>query len=351
MITATPSPDGLQRGEIILSNGSNTILANPDQDFTKLYKRAIVTGGAGFVGSHLVDKLLSLGLEVISIDDYSAGKDINLEDAARNPKFTAVRADVSDKGAIQPHFEGVDVVFHQACSKNTICMTNPARDLEVNALGTLNVLLCAHDAKVKRVVHASTGSVYGEPRIFPSDETHPLDPVSYYGVSKLAGERYALLFNGLHGLDTVALRYFHVYGPRQDNSDVGGVVSIFCRRAAEGKPLTIFGDGTQLRSFTHVGDVVRINILAAVDDEMVGKAYNCASGIKVTIQDLADRVCRHYGLGREAIQYADWKPGDIRRFDVSNAALKSRGFEFATDFDDGLEAAIAWTGDFINRHG
>lgn len=328
-----------------------SIVADSEKALATRYRRALVTGGAGFVGSHLVDKLLSLGLEVISLDDYSAGKDVNLEEAAKNPNFTAVRADVSDISAIRPHFKGVEVVFHQACSKNTICMTDPARDLAVNALGTLNVLLVSKDTGVKRVVHASTGSVYGEPRIFPSSEDHPLDPVSYYGVSKLAGERYALLFNGLHGLDTVALRYFHVYGPRQDNSDVGGVVSIFCRRAAEGKPLTIYGDGTQLRSFTHVSDVVRINVLAAVDDAMIGKPFNCASGIKVTIQDLAERVCAHYGKEKDFITYADWKAGDIRKFDVDNSAIRARGFTFGTDFDDGLKAAIAWTGDFITRNG
>jgi UDP-glucose 4-epimerase len=322
-------------------------MTNVDVQVANTFKRAIVTGGAGFVGSHLVDKLLSLGLEVVSIDDLSAGKPINLEQNSGNPKFKSVIADVSNFDEIRPHFDGVDLVFHEACAKNTICMRDPARDLEVNARGTLNVLHCAKEAGVKRVVHASTGSVYGEPQVFPTTEDHKLAPVSYYGVSKLAGERYAALFHTLHGLDTVLLRYFHVYGPRQDNSDVGGVVSIFCRRAHEGKNLIIYGDGTQIRSFTHVSDVVRINLLAAVTDEMVGKPFNCASGIKITIQELAERVLAHYNKPELTIEYRDWKPGDIKNFDVSNAALKANGFKFEKDFDVGLSETLTWTSDFI----
>lgn len=318
-----------------------------EQKIGSLYKKALVTGGAGFIGSHLVDKLLACGLEVISIDDYSAGKDVNLAHLKSNPRFKAVRADITDKAAIEAHFGGVDVVFHEACSKNTICMTDPARDLAVNATGTLNVLLCAKDAGVKRLVHASTGSVYGEPEVFPTNESHRFNPVSYYGVSKLAGERYAKVFHHLHGFNTVLLRYFHVYGARQDNSDVGGVVSIFCRRAHEGKDLIIYGDGTQIRSFTHVSDVVRINLLAAIDDGMVDNVYNCASGIKVTIGELAEKVLEHYGRSDIKIEYRDWKPGDIKTFDVDNSALRARGFTFAKDFGEGLKETLSWTSAFI----
>lgn len=311
------------------------------------YRKALVTGGAGFVGSHLVDKLLALGLEVISIDDFSAGKEVNIAHHADNKRFRSVHADVSRYDEIASHFAGVDVVFHEACSKNTICMKDPARDLEVNARGTLNVLLAAKEAGVKRIVHASTGSVYGEPQFFPTNEDHPLAPVSYYGVSKLAGEKYALLFNSLHKQDTVALRYFHVYGPRQDNSDVGGVVSIFCRRAQQGSNLIIYGDGTQVRSFTYVGDVVRINLLAATNPDMVGGAFNCASGVRITIGELAQKVIDHYGNASVSIEYADWKAGDIRNFNVDNGRLKSMGFEFQKDFEQGLGETLDWTRGFL----
>ena len=318
-----------------------------EQRLAENYRRALVTGGAGFIGSHLVEKLLELGLEVVSIDDFSAGKEDNIRHLYDKPGFSSFRADVTDMEQIQRHFEHVDIVFHQACSKNTVCMRDPARDLEVNAKGTLNVLLCCRMAGVPRVIHASTGSVYGEPFLFPTNEDHPLQPVSYYGVSKLAGEKYVALFHTLYGMAAIVLRYYHVYGPRQDNSDVGGVVSIFCRRVHEGRNLTIFGDGTQVRSFTHVDDVVRINLLAAVTPEMNGKPYNCASGVRITVQELAQAVLKHYGRSDLRIEYAPWKPGDIRNFDVDNSRLRSHGFEFSKDFDDGLRETLNWTSQFI----
>ena len=319
-----------------------------EQTLPNLYKRALVTGGGGFIGSHLADKLLSLGLDVVCLDDFSAGKEANIRHNFTNPRFKSVKADVSNIEELRPHFKDVDLVFHQACSKNTVCMNDPARDLAVNGTGTLNVLLCARDAGVRRVVHASTGSVYGEPQHFPTDETHALAPVSYYGVSKLAGEKYAILFNSLHDRDVVALRYFHVYGPRQDNSDVGGVVSIFCRRAHEGQNLIIYGDGTQVRSFTHVGDVVRINLLAAVHPNMPGNAFNCASGVRITIKELADRVIAHFGNAVD-IDYRDWKPGDIRNFNVDNRLIRSFGFEFEKDFEDGLLETLVWTRSYLEK--
>jgi UDP-glucose 4-epimerase len=311
------------------------------------FKRAIVTGGAGFIGSHLVEELLLQGLEVISIDDYSGGKAENLQHLKNNSNFREVNCDVTNFEALSPYFPEVDIVFHQACSKNTVCMKNPARDLAVNAEGTLNMLHQAKAHGVKKFIHASTGSVYGEPYIFPSDESHPLNPVSYYGVSKLGGEKYVRLFSDLHGMDTVILRYYHVFGPRQEYSDVGGVVSIFGRRAVQGKPLIIYGDGTQLRSFTYVQDVVRINLLAAMTDRISGEAYNCGSGIKVTIQELAEAVLHYFGRECLEIQYQDWKPGDIKKFDVDNSKLKSLGFNFQYDFKTGLYKTLDWSKNFF----
>ena len=221
------------------------------------YKKAIVTGGAGFIGSHVVEELVKLGVHTISIDDYFAGKPENLEHLKGYENFEEVKCDVTDLEGLKEHFGGVDVVFHQAASKKTICLNDPRRDLEINAEGTFNLLELSRDLGVKKFVHASTGSVYGEAQYFPQDEQHPLVPTSYYGVSKLAGEKYVKAFQHLYGLDTTVLRYFHIYGPRQESSDVGGVVSIFSRLMLAGKPITIFGDGTQQRSFTYVKDVVK----------------------------------------------------------------------------------------------
>jgi UDP-glucose 4-epimerase len=321
-------------------------ISSKDIDFP--YKKALVTGGAGFIGSHLIEELLSRGLEVTSIDDYVAGKKENLKDFLGNPNFREVNCDITDYNKLKQYFEGIDIVFHQAASKKTICLNDPRRDLEINAQGTFNVLELARDFGVKKVVHASTGSVYGEALYYPQDETHPLNPTSYYGVSKLAGEKYASAFDRLYGLDTTVLRYFHVYGPRQEYSDVGGVVSIFIRRAIKNQPLIIFGDGTQQRSFTYVRDVVAANILVALRKETKGECYNCASGIKVTVKELADKVLASLGKTDLKIEYADWTPGDIKVFDVDNSKLKGLGFEFKTDFDRGLSLTIDWFKDYFS---
>jgi nucleoside-diphosphate-sugar epimerase len=315
------------------------------------YKRAIVTGGAGFVGSHLIEGLLEDGLDVVSIDDYSAGKAENLDHLRRHPRLTEVRCDITDVEQVRPHMEDVDIVFHQAASKMTVCLRDPRRDLEVNAKGTFNLLELARAAGVRKFVHASTGSVYGVARYFPTDEEHPVNPASYYGVSKLAGEKYVAAFAHLYGMDTTILRYYHVYGPRQENSDVGGVVSIFARRALEGKPLVIFGDGSQLRSFTYVKDVVNANRLVALNPATKGEAYNCASGIKVTIQELADKVLAFLDRQYLGIEYREWKLGDIKTFNVSNEKLKALGMTWQTRFDDGLRDTLEFTRAWLQQSG
>lgn len=297
-------------------------------------KKAVVTGGAGFVGCHLVEALVDLGAEVVSVDDYSAGKRHNLAFAAGKPNFRDVAADVCDRAAMDSVLEGATYVFHNAASKKTVCLKDPSRDLAVNAGGTLNLLELSVKHGVKKLVHASTGSVYGEPQIFPTTEEHPLRPVSYYGVSKLGGERYVDVFHHLYGLDTTILRYFHVYGPKQESNEFGGVVSIFLRNTLEKKPLTIFGDGSQLRSFTWVKDLVLANLLAAVTPRAKGEVYNCASGIQVTVKDLCEGILRLAGEKVEGrIEYKDWTVGDIKYFDVSNEKIREHlGIEFERDF-------------------
>ncbi len=311
------------------------------------FKRALVTGGAGFVGSHIVEELLEDGLEVVSVDDYSAGKAKNLQPFKENVKLTEVNCDITDRSKLAPFFDGVDIVFHEAVSKMTVCLKNPRRDLQINAEGTFNLLELSRDFGVKKFIHASTGSVYGEAKYYPTDEKHPVNPTSFYGVSKLAGEKYVRLFSEMFGIDTTILRYYHVYGPRQENSEVGGVVSIFAKLAMEGRPLTIFGDGTQLRSFTYVKDVVNVNKLVALAEGTTGEAYNCASGIKVTIKELADKILKTLGKSHVPIFYEDWKAGDIKIFDVDNAKVRNLGYEFETPFESGLEATLNWTRDYL----
>jgi len=315
-------------------------------------KKVIVTGGAGFIGSHICEALLPLGAQVYCLDDFSAGKRSNVAFMTDRSNFHVVAKDVCDADdAMADLFRGTHVVFHNAASKKNVCLINPNRDLDVNAGGALNLLRHALEHKVQKFVHASTGSVYGEPRIFPTDETHPFEPVSYYGVSKLAGERYVDVFHKLYGLDTTILRYFHVYGPRQESNEFGGVVSIFLRRILDGQNPIVFGDGHQVRSFTWVKDLVEANLAAAMSPRATGQAYNAASGIKVTIQELATRMLAIVDeSGKLKVEYGDPLVGDIMNFEVDNRKIREHlGITFNQDFWGTLAIALADVNSFLGR--
>lgn len=312
------------------------------------YKKALVTGGAGFIGSHLVEALLKQGLKVVSIDNYISGKKENLKNFLNNPNFQEVNCNIVDYDSLKKYFDGIDIVFHEAALKKTVCLDNPRKDLDINAKGSFNVLELARDFGVKKVVHASTGSVYGEAIYYPQDEKHPVKPTSYYGVSKLAAEKYAMVFSHLFDMDITVLRYFHVYGPRQPYSEIGGVVSIFGSRVLKGESPTIYGDGSQERSFTYVKDIVDINFLVAELDKTKGEAYNCASGIRMTINELASKIKKVLGKDDLETIYDDWKPGDIKKFIVDNSKLKELGFEFKASFEEGLEKTLAWLKNELN---
>ena len=276
--------------------------------------KAIVTGGAGFIGSHIAEALLAAGLQVIVIDDLSAGKAENIPDGVE-----FLQRSVLDLNDCKHALKGADVVFHNAASKKNICLTYPARDMEVNGIGTLNLLLACKEAGVKKFIHASTGSVYGEVEGV-IDENTPTNPVSYYGVSKLAGEKYVMLF--AKEMDVVVLRYFHVYGERQeDDPNLGGVVAVFKRQIKDGKPLTIHGDGSQKRVFTHVEDVVSANMLAFHHASRVGgNIYNCASSHQVSIMALAGKLIRDAKKPVTCLLYTSPSPRDRTRSRMPSSA-------------------------------
>lgn len=316
------------------------------------YDSCLVTGGAGFIGSHICEEALAQGKRVVCLDNLVAGKMENIEPFMENENFQFVEADVSELEDFVDVFDGVDVVFHNAASKNNICLEEPRTDLLVNAWGAFSVADAARRKGVKKVVHASTGSVYGEMVIRPQNEEHPTRPANYYGVSKLAGESYLHAFKAYYPeFRFSVIRYFHVYGARQDHTDQGGVIPIFIRRAYHDQPLIIYGDGSQLRSFTYVKDDVAANFLLANSDSADSRAHNAASGIKVTILELAQAVLRLMKKEHLEIQFQDWRPGDIKIFDVDNSRIKGLGARFETPFEEGLSKTIRWYCDYFDRVG
>jgi UDP-glucose 4-epimerase len=304
-------------------------------------KRVVVTGGAGFIGSHLCEALLARENRVTCVDNLvgTDGSTRNLDHLLDDSRFELVTESVLD-WADRVDLTGVDCVFHQAASKHAVALHDPELDLAVNGLGTLRLLLRAARDGVRRFVHASTGSVFGETG-YRNAEDGPKRPVSLYGVSKLSGESYCPVIAETFGLDYTILRYYHIIGRRQDSSERGGVVPIFARRCLEGRPLTIYGTGNQTRSFTAVEDVVRANLLAWESAGTSRQDFNCASGISVSIRELAEFVIAETGSPHK-IEYAAARPGDIEHFAVDNTKLRRLGIDFDTDWQATVRDVIAW---------
>jgi len=306
----------------------------------KIYdSKILVTGGAGFVGSHLCDQLIELNNHVFCLDNLVGTQNStrNIAHLLENPLFTFINKSVTEWSSPK-NLEGFEYIFHQAASKNTVSIDDPTKDLETNALGTLKLLLSAKEVGVKKFVHGSTGSVYGESKT-SLKETTSKNPVSFYGVSKLAGESYCQVVNDIYGLDFTVLRYFHVIGTRQYEGEGGGVVPIFVKACIENEPLTIFGNGDQIRSFTSVHDVVTANILSAsLGPDSLG-VFNCASAIKVSIKELADFIMKEMDNSKE-INYEEKRPGDILNFDINNDSIRELGMSFSQDWKSTVREVI-----------
>lgn len=262
---------------------------------TSILMRALVTGGAGFIGSHIVDALVSRGHSVRVLDNFSAGKRDNL--SATEGKIEIVEADVRDAPQLDFYVAGSDVVFHEAAIVSVpYSIEHPQETHDVNLQGTLNVLQAARRHGVKRVVFASSAAVYGQEPTLPKKESMALEPVSPYGVEKAASEHYLFAWSKTFGIETLALRYFNVFGPRQDpSSPYSGVISIFMTRAIEGKKAQIYGDGEQSRDFVYVGDVAAANVRAAEAEGISGNVYNVGAGKRTTLNELASLVAKVTG--------------------------------------------------------
>ena len=304
--------------------------------------RYLVTGGAGFIGSNIVDRLVREENEVVVVDDFSTGKRENL--AHVMDRIQLIETDICDRDMMRSACKGVDCVFHQAAIPSVPrSVADPLGCNRAAVDGTLSVLLAARDEGVSRVVGASSSSVYGESPELPKHEGMPVDPLSPYAVGKLTAERYAAVFTRVYGLETVSLRYFNVYGPRQDpHGDYAAVIPKFISLILSGKKLTIYGDGSQSRDFTFVEDVVEANLLASLAPRASGRAFNIGGGKRVTLNEVVAMLGEVLGT-EVAPEYAPVRAGDILHSlaDIS-AASDVLGYAPGTSFREGLVKTAAF---------
>jgi UDP-glucose 4-epimerase len=303
------------------------------------FVRAVVTGGAGFIGSNIVAALVARGDEVVVIDDLSSGYRTNLDPF---PEVELVEGSIADAELVASALRGVSVVFHHAASVgNKRSIDDPRSDATTNVLGTINVLDACRDAGIRKVVFASSAGIFGELIQMPIDERHPVEPDSPYGASKLAAEKELLAYSKLFGLEGVALRYFNVYGPNQRFDAYGNVIPIFVFQLLRGEPITIFGDGEQTRDFINVGDVVQANLRAADTPGLWG-AFNLGSGSRISINDLVG-LLRPLMDREPEVRPGPPRPGDVRDSlaDISKAR-DAFGFEPSVALADGLREYVAW---------
>jgi UDP-glucose 4-epimerase len=302
--------------------------------------KAVVTGGAGFIGSNVVDALLERGDEVVIVDDLSTGKRENIEEALAN-RARLVEADIRDRQALIDLFEDVtpDAVFHLAAQIDVRkSVADTPLDAMINVVGTINVLEAAKRVGA-RVVNSSTGgAIYGEGKIIPAPEDHPAEPEAPYGQSKFAAEGYLELYRRLHGLSTVSLRYGNVYGPRQDPLGEAGVIAIFCGKLVDGQTPIVFGDGLQTRDYVYVGDVVDANLAAAESD--ASGAFNIGTAREVSVLDVVEALGQIAGRGFEP-EFAPERPGEVHHIALDYTRARDElGFEPKVDLREGLERTL-----------
>ncbi|MDI6888788.1 MAG: SDR family oxidoreductase [Methanocellales archaeon] len=307
--------------------------------------KALVTGGAGFIGSHLVDKLLEQGHHVICLDNFDPYYDPkikreNIRHRLDTDNFELVEGDILDKTLLKKiiHDDGIDYIFHNAAQAGIrVSVENPIKPHDINTTGTLNILETSLDSDVKKIINASSSSVYGKAEYLPFDEVHPKTPVSPYGVSKLAAEHYCRVFNEVYGLKTTSLRLFTVYGPRM-RPDLA--ISIFTRRALNNETIEIFGDGNKTRDFTYIDDVVEANMKAIGKGD--GEAYNIGSGKRISVIELAEKII-DITQSNPKIIFTDPRKGDAEHTWANiEKAKKELDWEPKYDIHTGLKKYVEY---------
>ena len=311
------------------------------------HKKILVTGGAGFIGSHIVDKLMEEGFDVTVMDNLETGRLENIAHHENKKDFHFVKGDIRDFDLVKETMRDVDAVFHEAALASvTRSVKDPILTNEINVGGTLNLLKASSDLGVKRFVFASSAAIYGEAKSPLKKEDMVPNPTSPYGVSKLAAENYVRVFYKAYGLETVCLRFFNVYGPRQNvdiHGSYGGAISIFLNRILKGLPPIIYGDGEQTRDFVYVEDVVEANMLALKKKNAGGEVFNIATGKKISVNQVAETLKDIMKRKDLKTTYADPRPTDIRHgyADISKAT-KILGYNPKFSFKEGLTELVNW---------
>jgi UDP-glucose 4-epimerase len=305
--------------------------------------RILVTGGAGFIGSHIVDQLLEKDVrEVVVLDDFVRGTRSNLESASRDPRVRLVKGSIADRELLRSVIDGTQYVFHLAALWLHECVHEPRRAIEINVEGTYNVAEAAHELGVRKVVYSSSASVYGDAIETPMTEEHPFNNRTLYGATKIAGEQIFRSVNEQHGLPWVGLRYMNVYGPRMDYK--GTYVSVIMKvldRIDAGEPPVIFGDGSQTYDFVHVGDVARANVLA-LEADASDECFNVGIGVKTTINELVTDLLELSGSDLEPEYRPEESMFVTHRVGSTEKAERLLGFRASVPLDEGLRSVIDW---------
>jgi len=316
-------------------------------------QRILVTGGAGFIGSHLVDRLLKEGFEVVVIDNLDTGRLENISRHQGRAEFRFIKGDIRDFNLVKKVIRDIDIVFHEAALASvTLSVEHPILSHEVNVTGTLNLLKASSDFHIKRFIYASSAAIYGGTSLPQKRENMTPNPTSPYGVSKLAAETYVNLFHKVYGLETVSLRYFNVYGPRQRfdiQSAYGGAITIFLNRLIRNMPPIIYGDGEQTRDFVYVQDIVEANILALKSKHAAGEVFNIGTGTKVSINQVSSILKEIMKRKNLKSIHADARLTDIRNgyADISKAK-KILAFNPKFSLKEGLAKLVDWYGKFAD---